>query len=274
MSEETPGTKLELISIEVRRQQKRYYNSLRGVIFFTLIMLVFFSMYLTLIVYKIREVATPTTIALLIAGELRDEASSDKSRLISDDFRLLSRETAHGAVSIIPLLSGPVAEQKMRTVLSEKNLSEAEKFSETLSSGKAYQELLEELLRKPGKTPLTPEEKNRYTVKILKEIHQQNIPMKHFLHKVTPGFTGNLLKKFREKPSAARTGAENSFYDFILCTLYFSENKRYRDSKYHFLFDLYLPVLQELGFPEEPGKNSFQNNTKNNPVRKAQPAKK
>ena len=273
MSEETPGTKLELISIEICRQQKHYHNSLRGMILFTLIMLVFFSMYLALIVYKIREVATPSTIALLIAGELRDEISSEKSRLFSDDFRLLSREMAHGAVSALPLLSGPVAEQKIRAFLSEKNLSDAEKLSGKLFSEQAYQELLLELLRRPGGEKLTPEEKKQYAEKILNTLDRKGIGLQHSLCSFTPGYTGNALKDLRHKAPSARNRKETAFYDFVLCTLYFRENKRYRDSAYHFLFDLYLPVLQELGFPEE-SITAPQNNTKSIPVKKALPARK
>ncbi|MBO5723613.1 MAG: hypothetical protein J6S58_02170 [Lentisphaeria bacterium] len=248
--ENTPGTKLELISIEIRRQQKQNHNSLRHTLLFVLILLVFFSMYSALIVYKIREVATPSTIALLIAGELRDEASSGKSKLISDNLKLLSRETAHGAVSVLPLLAGPVAEQKIQDFLSEKNLSAAEECAGRLFTEKEYRNILHELLLLPEKKVLSDKEKKHYADRILSAQDQQTPKAEHPLFFLTPGFIGKMLFQLRIKPRSSWTKQETAFYDFVRCCFYFGENKRYRDSAYSFFFDLGQPVIQELGFPE------------------------
>lgn len=251
MNEETPGTKLELISIEIRRQQKHYHNSLRHVILFSLILLVFFSMYTALIIYKIREVATPTTVALLIAGELRDEAVSDSSRLFSEDLRLLSRETAHGAVSVLPLLAGPVGEQKIRTILAERNLSGAGKIADLIISDKVYDAVIQEILLLPENKKLSPQEKNRCLTRVMSSLDSVPVETAHPLLVLTPGFTGERLRALRLKQPSEWTRNDEAFHDLVLCTLYFQKNRRYRDSAYRFLFELLMPGLQELGFLSE-----------------------
>lgn len=254
MSEETPGTKLELISIEIRRQQKRYHNSLQHVILFSLILLVFFSMYTALVIYKIREVATPTTVALLIAGELRDEAASDGNLLVTEDLRLLSREAAHGAVSFLPLLAGPVGEQKVRTVLAEKNLSGAGKIAEMVLSDRTYEQTLREILLLPEGKSLSEQEKKRFIGRIMKSLEHVQPETAYPLLALTPGFTGERLKALRLRNASAWTRNDEAFHDLVLCTLYFRENRRYKDSACRLLFELLTPIHQEMGFFPETGK--------------------
>lgn len=279
MSEETPGTKLELISIEIRRRQKHYHNSLRHVILFSLILLIFFSMYTALVIYKIREIATPTTVALLIAGELRDEAASDNSRLTSEDFQLLSREAAHGAVSFLPLLSGPLAEQKIRTLLAEKNLSAAERCAGEIFSDKAYREVLLEMAKQPEHAKTSPQEREQRLARILKSLERSRMAETHPLQILTPGFIGERLKTLRLKQKETWTDNDGAVRDLMLCTLYFQENKRYKDSDCRVLFELLDPLLLELGLllPEAEYRKTvlpLQNKTKHIPINRALPARK
>ena len=51
--------KLDQLTIELKERRRNYHTSLRYVIYFCIIILVFFSLYSALISYKIREIATP-----------------------------------------------------------------------------------------------------------------------------------------------------------------------------------------------------------------------
>lgn len=267
---QSPGTKLELLSIELRRQHKYGSKSIRHVLFFTLVLLVFFTLYTALILYKIRAIATPTTIALLIAGELRDETSTQRSPLLTEDYRLLARETAHAMTSALPLLSGPVAAGKLHGVLSEKNLAGAEVCAERISADKTYTQILDRLIASPAGSVLAEKEKDEYIRMLLgNDRPREAYTSFHPLRRFTPGYAAQRLRSIRQKDPRTLSEKDIAFRDFILCCLYFSENSRYRDSKYSFIFKLASPVMQELGFSLPD-----QNTAKNKPVRKEAPARK
>ena len=48
--------KLDQLTIELKERRRNYHNSLRNVLFFCVIIMVFFSLYSALISYKIREI--------------------------------------------------------------------------------------------------------------------------------------------------------------------------------------------------------------------------
>lgn len=267
---QSPGTKLEMLSIELRRQHKYGSKSIRHVLLFTLILLVFFALYTALILYKIRAIATPTTIALLIAGELRDEASTQRSPLLSEDYRLLARETAHAMTSALPLLSGPVAAKKLYGFLSEKNLAGAEVCAEKLFTDRTYTQILDRLAHSPAGSILTEKEKDGYIEVLLgNDLSRETYASIHPLQRFTPGYAAQRLRSIRQKDSRTLGEKDIAFRDFVLCCLYFNENSRYRDSKYSVIFKLASPAMQELGFPLQG-----QNTAKNTPVRKEAPARK
>ena len=61
---------LDHLTIILKERRRHYRESMRNMFYFCIIILVFFSLYSALISYKIHESATPSTVALLIAGEV------------------------------------------------------------------------------------------------------------------------------------------------------------------------------------------------------------
>ena len=94
--------KLDQLTIELWERRRNYRNSLRNVFFFCIIILLFFSLYSALISYKIREIATPSTIALLIAGELRDQFY-DTLKEGKADFRQTAGDMSQSALLAVPV---------------------------------------------------------------------------------------------------------------------------------------------------------------------------
>jgi len=94
--------KLDQLTIELKERRRNYHNSLLYMIYFCIIILVFFSLYSALISYKIREIATPSTIALLIAGELRDHFY-DTLKDGKADFRRTACDMSQSALLAVPV---------------------------------------------------------------------------------------------------------------------------------------------------------------------------
>ena len=96
--------KLDHLSIEIRRQHKRYRSSLRNIIYLSIISLFFFALYSAVISYKIREIATPSTVALLIAGQFREQFSADPGKVSFLEARQTAQDMAQSSLISLPLL--------------------------------------------------------------------------------------------------------------------------------------------------------------------------
>lgn len=211
--------KLDQLTIELKERRRQYRNSLRNVIFFCVIILVFFSLYSALISYRIREIASPSTVALLIAGELREHLSGSL-KTGSADFRRTAADMSKSALATVPA-GIHAAGELIRESMAAESRSAALEISEELKvplrrnidrivSGKAGSA--------DGK--LTPELN-------LKELSSR---VKSLIFPV-PLALGEHLRTIRLKKKSALSRQDLCDRDFILCWLFLSEHERYRDAR-------------------------------------------
>ena len=254
--------KLDQLTIELKERRRNYRNSLRYMIYFCIIILVFFSLYSALISYKIREIATPSTIALLIAGELRDHFY-DTLKEGKADFRRTAGDMSQSALLAVPVGIHAAGEL----------------IRETMASG-ARNAALE--ISESVKVPL-----RRNIDRILADAaaaDTRKIPADIDLEELSrigkqmifpfPFGLGEHLRSIRLKKNTALTRQELSGRDLMLCWLFLAENQRYRDTRnVRFWMDFSTTVVRSWEEVMKQSRVFDQNQTKNNPMANRRPDK-
>lgn len=250
--------KLDQLTIELKERRRNYHDSLRKTGLFCVIILVFFSLYSALISYKIREIATPSTVALLIAGELREHfADSLKAR--SADFR----RTA-GDMSQSVLLAVPVAIHAVGELIRESMAADAQNAALEMSEA-----LKHPLHRNIDRIAAGEGFDNR----IFQDMDLKELSFKgRSLMFPVPLALGEHLRKIRLKQKSALSRQDLCDRDFILCWLFLAEHERYHDTRYaRTWMDFSATVVRSwedvMGFSAAP----VQKKTKNRPMQNSTP---
>lgn len=246
--------KLEILTIEIRRQHKRYRSSFRNVILFCIIILLFFSLYAALISYKIRELATPSTIALLIADQFREAMVPDIKKSFEFDMRPFARDLAQSSLAVLPVIV-PISGNFFRETM-EQDL--------TLISNelmKHYKPALNQEIDKILASDKTvPNPSGNTADKISASVSPEEIAKTvdaHFTFSL--GHFCDQLRTIRKKNPAELTRKDVCARDLVLCWLFLSEGDRYKDAKYTApLFELtglLFKTYEEIGTVGQTQKN-------------------
>lgn len=253
--------KLDQLTIELRRRRRHYRESLRNVLVFCLIILVFFSLYSALISYKIREFATPSTIALLIADQLREQFS-DTLRMGNADFRRTAVDMSQSALLAVPA-GIHAGGELMREFMASDARNAALEIFETLKP--PLRRNIDRILTSDnGKVPLSiPPEAD------LKELSRMG---KSLMFPVPLAF-GDHLRTIRLKKNSALSRQDLCDRDFMLCWLFLAEHERYQDTRSAWIWmELSSTVVRSWEeLLSSHGAGPVQNNTKNRPMQKKIP---
>ena len=255
--------KFDQLTIELKERRRYYRNSFRNVIIFCMIILVFFLLYSALICYKLREIATPSTIALLIADQLR-ESLTDTAKADRINYQLTADDMSQSALLAVPVTihaAGEYLRESMAYDARSSALQIAESLTDTLhrnidlAAGRV----------KPSAGPAVPLSRSQLD-ELIKEGRNLMFPV--------PFHFGRRLRDIRLKRNMSLTRQELCDRDFMLCWIFLSENERYRDCRYSgFLMDfsgLFVRSWEEM---IESRQEKSQNSTKNKPVQKKIPAR-
>lgn len=247
--------KLDQLTIELKERRRNYRNSLRNVIYFCVIIFVFFSLYSALISYKIREIATPSTIALLIAGELRDQFY-DTLKEGKADFRRTAEDMSQSALLAVP--AGIHAAGEL--------------IRESMDSGARNAALeISEVMKLPLRRNIDrilADAAAADTQKIPADIDLKGLSSlgKKMIFPIPLGL-GEHLRSIRLKKKSALSRQELCERDLVLCWLYLAENERYRDTRTAGLWmDFSTTVVRSWEDVMKHSAVSGQNNTKNSPM--------
>ena len=258
--------KLDQLSIELQERRRIYRNSRRYVFFSCVIILVFFSLYSALVSYKIREVATPSTIALLIAGQLREQFSADRN-----GERANVRRTAEDMAESI-LLAVPVSlhtgEEFLRDSLSQQARAASVRIADSLRD--PLRRSIDRVL-----APDHPDSPHPLVAPLLEEVARRQLTEKESsLMFPLPMNFGSRLREIRLKENSSLTRRDLCDRDFMLCWLYLHENNRYLDCSamlplMSFSTQLYLS-WKDVMKGQSP---SVQKKTNSSPMPKSTPAR-
>ena len=252
--------KLDRMSIALKERRRHYRDSFRHVLWFCIIILFFFSLYAALLNYKIREVATPSTIALLIAGQLKEHFADQRTQ-DHRDFRRIAENMTDSVLLSVPagvLAGNEMLKDSMREDARAAALDIAARLSGPVGRniGRITEEstagLVNRILSETDIDSLTASEKT--------------------LMFPVPFRFGERLREIRLKNGRMLTRQDLCDRDFMICWLYLRENDRYLDSRCSPLTGLsvlFAGCWEEVGRGIAP---SAQNSTKNSPARKAEPA--
>lgn len=256
--------RLDQLTIELKEKRRLYQKSLRNVIYFSVIILVFFSLYSAMISYKIREIATPSTVALLIAGQLRDHFENSV-KTGNPEFR----RTA-GDMSQTALLALPMGIHGLGELLRESMTADEHRAALEISK------ILEEELHRRINVLMAGPEKRKtmpgglQPVPDLKKISRTG---RTLLFPVPLAF-GSRLREIRHKRNSALTRQDLCDRDFMLCWLFLNEHERYRDTVFSGTWiDFSGDVLRAWEDVVSSKPEPVQKNTKNNPIPKNIPNK-
>ncbi len=218
---------LEILTIEIRRQHKRYRSSFRNVIIFCVIVLLFFSLYAALLSYKIRELATPSTIALLIADQFREAMVPDLRKNLEADMRPFAKDLAQSSLAVLPVvipLSGDFFRETMEQDLNRISTELGNQYKS------AQNQEIDRILR--TKTPETAPSVDA-AEKIAASVSGEEIKRTvntHFTFSL--GHFCEQLRSIRGKTPSELSRKEACQRDLVLCWLFLSEGDRYKDTKY------------------------------------------
>ena len=260
--------KLDQLTIELQKRRQHYRNSLRNAVYFCVIILVFFSLYAALVSYKIREIATPSTIALLIAGQLREQFA-DELKNDQTNIRRTARDMTQSA-----LVAMPVSIHAGEELLKDSMTGSARSAALDLSLA------LKEPLKRNIDLILADRSPSGQRVAQLNErlVRQTDLAGKvdslRTLLFPLPFAFGPRLHDIRLKKGAALTRQDLCDRDFALCWLYLNENERYRDgSRYaESLMSVTSMIIRSWEDVMKPLEASAQNRIKNRPVQNNTPA--
>ena len=213
--------KLDQLSIELQERRRTYRNSRRYMFFFCVIMLVFFSLYSALISYKIREVATPSTISLLIAGQLREQFTADRNKG-QVDVRRTAEDMAESILLAVPV-SLHTGEEFLRNSLSQEAHAASIRIADSLRE--PLHRSIDRVL-----APDHPDSPHSLAAPLLEEVARQHLTEKECsLMFPLPMNFGSRLQEIRLKKNSALSRRDFCDRDFVLCWLYLNENNRYLD---------------------------------------------
>ena len=255
--------KLDQLTIELKERRRNYHNSLRYVIYFCIIILVFFSLYSALISYKIREIATPSTVALLIAGELRDHFY-DTLKDGKADFRRTAGDMSQSA-----LLAVPVGIHAAGELIRESMDSDARSAALEIS------ESLKQPLHRNIDRILADAAADTRTWKVPADIDLKELSRigKRMMFPV-PLALGEHLRSIRLKKKSALSRQDLCDRDFMLCWLFLVENERYHDTrKARFWLEFSATVARSWEDVMKQLADPGQNTTKNSPMRNRIPVR-
>ena len=254
---------LDRLTIELRKRRRRYRNSLRNVIFFSVIVLIFFSLYSVLIGYKVREIATPSTIALLIADQLREQYAAELNTNRAD-FRQTAEDMSQSVLLALPLAIHAGGE-----LLKESMASEA--YSAALNLSLNLSPILHRNADRIFSSAGIPAEEissltgNPEIIRLIENEKTLMFPV--------PWSLGRRLREIRLKKTALLSRQDLCDRDFMLCWLYLCENERYRDCRSAgFLTAVSSSILQIWQEETDRTASGAQKNTKNIPVQNKIPA--
>ena len=249
---------LDRLTIILKERRRHYRESMRNMFYFCIIILVFFSLYSALISYKIHEIATPSTVALLIAGELREQYA-DSLKEGKADFHRTASDMSQSA-----LLAVPVGIHAAGELIRESMASDAQ--SAALDIAEALKLPLHRNIDQffaSGEEKFLPSIPSGVDLKELCGIG------KNLMFPV-PLAVGEHLRKIRLKKNAALTRQDLCDRDLMLCWLFLSDHERYRDTRFaRTWMDFSSTVIRSW---EDVMNHPVQNNTKNRPIQKKTPA--
>ena len=252
---------LDRLTIQLKERRRHYRESMRNMFYFCIIILVFFSLYSALISYKLHEIATPSTIALLIAGELREQYS-DSLKKGNADFHRTASDMSQSALLAVPVgihAAGELIRESMSADAQSAALDIAEALKLPL-----HRHIDQVLVSGEGNVPPSiPSGVN------LKELCRSG---KNLMFPI-PLAVGEHLRKIRLKKNAALTRQDLCDRDLMLCWLFLNDHERYRDTRFaRTWMDFSSTVIRSwedvMSHPVVP----VQNNTKNRPMQKKSPA--
>ncbi len=254
--------KLDRLTIELKERRRHYRNSLRNMLFFCVIILTFFALYSALISYKIREVATPSTVALLIADQLQGQYSNQQN-WNHDDYRHFAEDTVRSVLLSLPTgvhTAGEMLKDSMRQDARMAALGIADSLSASVC-------------RNLGR--ITEEPAGKLAKRILDGTDMDPlIAAGKTLMFPVPFSFGERLREIRLKNGRALTRQDLCDRDFMLCWLFLSENERYQDSRCSNLMNWSLLLVRSWAESAGESLSQGQKNTKNDPVSRNTPARK
>jgi len=257
--------RFDRLTIELKERRRYYRNSFRNVIIFCVIILIFFSLYSALICYKIQELATPSTIALLISSQLR-ENFSDAAKAGRINYRMTADDMSQSALLALPLsihAAGEFLRESMDYDARSSALQIAESLTDTLHRN---------IDRIAGQT--VPSGNGESSCELSETRINELVRQGSNLMFPVPFHFGGRLRDIRLKRNIPLTRQELCDRDFMLCWTFLNENERYRDCRYSSVLMAFSSLFVRSW--EEAADSSLetpQNSTKNNPMQKNSPAR-
>lgn len=250
--------RLDRLTIELKERRRYYRNSFRNVIVFCVIILIFFSLYAALISYKIRELATPSTIALLIASQLR-ENFTETAKADRINYQLTADDMSQSALLAVPVsihAAGEFLRESMDYDARSSALQIAESLTETLHRN---------IDRAAGQPVPSGNPSGELSESRIKELVRTG---RNLMFPV-PFYFGGRLRDIRQKRNIPLTREELCDRDFMLCWTFLNENERYRDCRYSaVLMDFCSLFVRSWEEAAGSSRETPQNRTKNNPAAK------
>jgi len=255
--------RFDRLTIELKERRRYYRSSFRNVIVFCIVILVFFSLYAALISYKIREQATPSTVALLIASQLREDFT-EAAKGDRINYQLTADDMSQSALLAVPV-SIHAAGEFLRESMDYDACSSALQIAESLT-GILHQNI-DRVSRQPAPSgdPLGELSESRIN-DLVRSGRNLMFPV--------PFDFGGRLREIRLKSNIPLTRQELCGRDFMLCWTFLNENERYRDCRSSAVLMVFSSLFVRSW--EEAANSSletFQKSTKNNPVQKKIPAR-
>lgn len=239
---------LEILTIEIRRQHKRYRSSFRNVIIFCAIILVFFSLYAALLSYKIKELATPSTIALLIADQFREAMSPELKKNIETDMRPFARDMAQSSLAVLPIIV-PLSGNFFRDTMEQDLIRISNELGNQYTSSQKQE--IDRIFKNTRSEPVFATDAAERIAASVPEEEVRKLVNAHFTFSL--GHFCEQLRNIRRKNPAALSRKEVCQRDLVLCWLYLSEKDRYKDTRYTApLFELtglLLKTYEEAAVP-------------------------
>ncbi len=256
--------KLDRLSIELQERRRNYRTARRYVFFFCVIILVFFVLYSALISYKIREIATPSTIALLIASQLREQFSTD---LVHEraDFRRTAEDMAELALLALPV-SLHAGEEWLREVLAQETRGASIRIASALRD--PLRRSVDRVMAPDG-----PDSPRELVTPLLAEAADRQLTEKErTLMFPLPMDFGARLREIRLKEPSALTRRDLCDRDFMLCWLYLNENSRYLDCSIALpLMSFTSQLHRSWEYVTREKKPSVQKKTNSSPIPNSSP---
>ncbi len=239
---------LEILTIEIHRQHKRYRSSFRNVIIFCAIILVFFSLYAALLSYKIKELATPSTIALLIADQFREAMVPELKKNVGTDMRPFAKDMAQSSLAVLPVIV-PLSGNFFRDTMDQDLTRISNELGNQYTA--AHKQEIDRIFKNQTNAPVFATDAAEKIAASVPEEEIKRIVNTYFTFSL--GHFCEQLRNIRRKNPAELSRKEVCQRDLVLCWLYLSEKDRYKDTRYTApLFELtglLLKTYEEAALP-------------------------